>query len=88
MSNRHMARSIVMQCLYQWDFKGRPTAALSAIVKQNLKEFGGGLDDNAKYVKDTVDAVIDNIEKLDKISKQKGEKYNSMEEFDEAFGVK
>tara|TARA_B100000315_G_scaffold40133_1_gene35042 strand:+ start:195 stop:407 length:213 start_codon:yes stop_codon:yes gene_type:complete len=28
------------------------------------------------------------IENLDKISKQKGDKYNSMEEFDEAFGVK
>jgi N utilization substance protein B len=47
-----------MQCLYQWDFKGRPTGIIPAIVEQNLVEFGMGLDDNVAYVKDTVDGII------------------------------
>jgi transcription antitermination protein NusB len=67
MSNRHLARSIAMQSLYQWDFKGGPTAVLPAIVEQNLKEFGAGLEGDKQYVSDTVDGVIDNLEKIDKI---------------------
>ncbi|MBI5728479.1 MAG: transcription antitermination factor NusB [Candidatus Magasanikbacteria bacterium] len=58
MSNRHLARSIAMQSLYQWDFRGCPTAAVPAIVEQNLTEFGVGLDDeNKTYVRDTVETV-------------------------------
>lgn len=67
MSNRHLARSIVMQCLYQWDFREKPTAALPAIIEQNLEEFGIGLSDNREYVKKTVNTIIDNIEAIDKI---------------------
>jgi len=67
MSNRHLARSIVMQALYQWDFKDRPTAVLPAIIKQNIKEFGAGLDDDEKYVYETVEAIVDNLKKIDKV---------------------
>ena len=66
MSNRHLARSIVMQSLYQWDFKGRPTAAIPAIVEQTLTEFGVGIEDNAEYVRKTVDKIIDHIDEIDK----------------------
>ncbi|MBU0596784.1 transcription antitermination factor NusB [Patescibacteria group bacterium] len=67
MSNRHLARSIIMQILYQWDFRDKPTAALPAIVAQNLEEFGIGLDENTGYVKKTVEAVIDNADDIDKV---------------------
>lgn len=67
MSNRHLARSIVMQCLYQWDFREKPTAALPAIVDQNLKEFGVGLDENKEYVKKTVESIIENIDEIDNV---------------------
>lgn len=67
MSNRHLARSIAMQSLYQWDFKGGPTAVLPAIIDQNLEEFGAGLEEDKQYVRDTVDGVVDNIEKIDKV---------------------
>ncbi len=67
MSNRHLARSIAMQSLYQWDFKGGPTAVLPAIIDQNLEEFGAGLEDDKQYVHDTVNGVIDNIKKIDEI---------------------
>ncbi|MFA4831366.1 MAG: transcription antitermination factor NusB [Patescibacteria group bacterium] len=67
MSNRHLARSIVMQVLYQWDFKNKPTAALPAIIDQTLNEFGAGLIENKEYITNTVNAVIDHIEEIDKI---------------------
>jgi len=56
-----------MQILYQWDFRDKPTAALPAIVAQNLEEFGIGLDENTGYVKKTVEAVIDNADDIDKV---------------------
>ena len=66
MSNRHLARSIVMQVLYQWDFRGRPSAALPAIVEQTVQEFGTGLKENKTYIADTVDAVIEKLPDIDK----------------------
>lgn len=71
MSNRHLARSIVMQSLYQWDFKGQPSAALPAIVAQNIAEFGTGLNkENEKFIEDTVNDIVDKIPKLDEIIKK------------------
>lgn len=66
MSSRHLARSIVMQTLYQWDFKDRPTAALPAIMQQQIDEFGSGLaEENIAFIKDSVDNVIDHVEDID-----------------------
>lgn len=65
MSNRHLARSIIMQILYQWDFRGQPTAALPAIIEQSVAEFGNGLDDNVEYITDSVNAVIDHLPEID-----------------------
>jgi len=42
MPSRHLARSIAMQSLYQWDFRGCPMSDLPAIIEQNLAEFGAG----------------------------------------------
>jgi N utilization substance protein B len=67
MSSRHIARSIVMQCLYQWDFRGQPTAVLPAIIEQNLTEFGAGLESDREFVKTTVDGIIDHLTDIDKI---------------------
>ena len=66
MSNRHLARSIAMQSLYQWDFKGKPTAAIPAIIEQNLAEFGMGIEDNAEFVSETVQGVLDHLDAIDK----------------------
>jgi transcription antitermination protein NusB len=65
MSTRHLARSIVMQILYQWDFRGRPTAALPAIIDQSTQEFGQGLGKHDAYVKETVDAIVDSLDDID-----------------------
>lgn len=70
MSNRHLARTIVMQILYQWDFREKPTGILPAIIEQNIKDFGIGLDENKQYVEDTVDAIVESVADIDKYLKE------------------
>lgn len=70
MSHRHLARSIIMQVLYQWDFRNRPTAALPAIIDQNIEEFGGGLESNVEYIRETVNGVVENVDTIDEIIKK------------------
>ncbi len=43
MANRHLARSIVMQSLYEWDFYSKNTSKVPEILARNLKEYGLGL---------------------------------------------
>jgi len=67
MANRHLARCIAMQSLYEWDFRGQPSAAIPAIVEHNLAEFGSGLEEEKKYVMETVDKVVEHQKDLDPI---------------------
>lgn len=67
MSNRHLARSIAMQALYQWDFKGKQANELPTIVDQNITEFGMGLDDDKDFVRETANGVIENLTQIDEI---------------------
>lgn len=59
-----------MQVLYQWDFRGKPTAALPAIISQTSTEFGLGIEDNGQYISDTVHAVIDHLPEIDVVIAQ------------------
>ncbi len=64
MSHRHLARSIAMQSLYQWDFKGKPTAAMPAIMAEQIGEFGVGLEKEGSYIEHTVNGVLDHLEEI------------------------
>ncbi|MDO8633600.1 MAG: transcription antitermination factor NusB [Candidatus Wildermuthbacteria bacterium] len=67
MASRHLARSIAMQSLYEWDFYGRKTE-LKDIVNRNIKEFGPGLEeDNQEFVRKLASGVQEHMEQLDKI---------------------
>jgi N utilization substance protein B len=66
MSNRHIARSIAMQALYEWDFRGQPTAILPAIIEHDLDEFGTGLKDK-EFSKEIVDGVISHLAEIDAV---------------------
>lgn len=65
MAKRHLAREIIMQSLYQWDFRERPTGVLPAIIEQNMAEFGAGIEDTKEFITKTIDGIIDNIEEVD-----------------------
>lgn len=45
MSNRHLARTIALQSLYEWDFHGKEKDALPRIVEKNLVNLAPGLAD-------------------------------------------
>lgn len=64
MPNRHLARSVAMQSLFEWDFRGGPTAALPAITAHNLKEFAPGLEKD-EFSQKLVAGVIDNLPAID-----------------------
>jgi N utilization substance protein B len=66
MANRHLCRSIAMQSLYEWDFKGRRPDQLDGIVKRDLKEFAPGLEDS-QFVWRLIKGVIEYSPKIDKI---------------------
>ncbi len=66
MSNRHLARTIAMQSLYQWDFNGRPKDRLDAIVQDNITEFAPDFDEKEFIVK-LVEGVMGHIDELDGI---------------------
>lgn len=66
MASRHLARSIAMQSLYEWDFKGRNDGALEEIINRNLGEFGPGLKE-IEFVNDLIHGVLKNREEIDQI---------------------
>jgi len=65
MSNRHLARTIAMQSLYQWDFQGKPAEKVAEVIDFNLKEFAPDFDDKG-FVTELVEHVISRLEEIDK----------------------
>jgi len=64
MSNRHLARTIALQTLYQWDFSGREKKNIEETVKRNLDNFAPQFDDKG-FIENLVTGVIKNQEKID-----------------------
>ena len=80
MASRHLARSIAMQSLFEWDFRmsdeGANGAALpegediASIVERNKQEFGPGLEEEYGFVDRIVGGTIEHLPKLDAIIEQ------------------
>ncbi len=66
MANRHLGRTIIMQSLYQWDFRGKDVDELQKSLEHNLKEFGPEFDD-VQFVENTVNGILANIEEINGI---------------------
>ncbi|MFA5061552.1 MAG: transcription antitermination factor NusB [Patescibacteria group bacterium] len=66
MSNRHLARSIAMQALFEWDFNDQSKDALPEITERDLQEFGPGLDE-VDFAKAIVAGVQKNLKEIDKL---------------------
>lgn len=65
MSSRHLARSIAMQSLYEWDILEKKVK-LKEVVERNIQKFGEGLKDK-DFVWELVNGVVKNIKKIDKV---------------------
>lgn len=64
MPNRHLSRIIIMQTLYEWDFKGSKKKAIE-IVKRNIKNFIEDCDE--KFIIKNINGIVDNIDRIDQI---------------------
>ena len=67
MASRHLARSIAMQTLYEWDFASMKVDA-SKLTEKNIEEFGPGLEDvNKDFIRTLVTGVLERRVAIDKI---------------------
>jgi N utilization substance protein B len=64
MSNRHLARTIAMQSLYQWDFNGKTNAKVPEFIRTNLEDFAPDFDDKG-FITELVENVITKGEEID-----------------------
>lgn len=66
MANRHLGRMIVMQSLYQWDFRGRDVAELESALRHNMAEFAADFDDKP-FVENLTNGVLEHQPEIDRI---------------------
>ena len=66
MASRHLARSIAMQVLFEWDFNGCDDSRIEELIERNFREFGPGLE-NEDFVEELVLGVLKKRKKLDEI---------------------
>ena len=65
MARRQLARSIVLQSLYEWDFYSHK-ADLVKIIERNLAEFGPGLDEG-DFIWRIANGVIEHLKEIDEM---------------------
>lgn len=66
MSNRHLARTIGLQALYQWDFNGRSNKEILDIISNDLEQFAPQFDDQG-FIKHLVEGVLNHQEEIDEL---------------------
>lgn len=66
MANRHLSRSVVLQSLFEWDFRGCADKDVKNIVSRNAKEFAPGMGD-VSFVEDLIANVLSKRPDLDRI---------------------
>jgi N utilization substance protein B len=69
MANRHLARTIALQTLYQWDFMNQSDKEVFNIVKKNLGEFAPKFDEG-DFVNDLVKGTMKNKKSIDALIKK------------------
>src|SRR3989344_9634334 len=66
MANRHLSRSVVLQTLFQRDFRKLSAEAAVAAMKHNIEEFAPGLEDD-HFIEELLNKVFKNQEVIDEI---------------------
>lgn len=68
MSNRHLARTLVLQSLFQWDFNNKKEN-IHKLLELNRKEFAPDFDDQG-FSENLLDHIVEKIDELDKLIAQ------------------
>ena len=66
MSSRHIARSIVLQSLYELDFNKEKNLDIDVVIKRNAEEFGPGVDEQ-DFINDLAYGVLKHQPQIDEI---------------------
>lgn len=66
MANRHLSRSIVLQSLFERDFRGLDDNAIADILHRNAEEFAPGMGDFS-FIKNLADGVLKKRTEIDTI---------------------
>ncbi len=66
MANRHLLRSVVLQSLFEWDFREVDNNLIGDIVARNAEEFAPGMSDFS-FAKKLADGVVKKKSDLDMI---------------------
>lgn len=66
MANRHLSRSVVLQSLFEWDFRGQTSPDISPIIARNAKEFAPGMSDNS-FMEELMKGILSKKEDLNEI---------------------
>ncbi len=66
MANRHLSRSIVLQTLFEWDFRSIADNTIDEVLKRNVEEFAPGMGDFS-FVKNLVDVIVKKKKDIDTI---------------------
>jgi N utilization substance protein B len=66
MANRHLSRYVVLQSLFEWDFRGAKKEEISEIIKRNSSEFADSLAD-VGFAEHLVYGVLERQKDLDMI---------------------
>lgn len=64
MSNRHLARTLAMQTLFEWDFRNQDIKEVPTILDHNKKEFAPDFDDHG-FSDRMVNGVIKHQQDID-----------------------
>ncbi len=64
MSNRHLARTVAMQSLYERDFHAGKIGDMDELTERNLEEFAPGLDDKG-FAMELVHGVLKQQKEID-----------------------
>lgn len=64
MSNRHLSRTIAMQTLFEWDFRGQRNDLLGAMLDHNKAEFAPDFDDG-NFAEELVRNVVEHLSDID-----------------------
>lgn len=66
MANRHLSRSIVLQSLFEWDFRGQTDTKVKEMIARNADEFAPGMGD-LSFMEDLIQNIMSKRPDLDKI---------------------
>ena len=66
MANRHLARSIVLQSLFEIDFRSYPNTEMDEVLSRNSTEFAPEVIDNA-FMRDLIDGILQKRSDIDLI---------------------